>query len=267
MNYKRLLRRSLVAILFAIFLCSAAVVIYYAVRSQREQRAFEALASFAEAEAEKASATSSAFSEAEPAFLPAGTAEEASYISPYLPLKERNEDFFGWLSIEGTHIDYPVMYTPDDPTYYLRRAFDKSASWSGVPFMDAACFADCGNYLIHGHNMQNGTMFADLLNYAEQAFWEAHPRIQFDTLAGTGSYSVLAAFYTEIDPLEEDGFRYYQYTDLRDAADFDAYLTEVKAAALYDTGVTAVYGDALLTLSTCSYQTTNGRFVVVARKD
>lgn len=242
-------------ILAVVFLFSTAMVVRYAVRSYSEQKAFETLASIAEEDAK--------------GNLPLSgiNTEETNYISPYLSLKEQNEDFFGWLSSEGTSINYPVMHTPDDPEYYLRRAFDKSYSLSGVPFLDATCFPGCGNYLIYGHNMSNGTMFASLLSYAKQEFWEKHPVIQFNTMEETGRYSVLAAFYSEIYPEEVDGFRYYRYTDLRDVEDFDYYISQVKDAALYDTGVTAEYGDTLLTLSTCSYHTTNGRFVVVARKD
>lgn len=76
----------------------------------------------------------------------------------------------------------------------------------------------------------------------------------------------IAAFYSEVYPEEGAGFRYYKYTDLRDMEDFIAYIDQVKAAALYDTGITAEYGDQLLTLSTCSYHTEDGRFVVVAKE-
>lgn len=255
MKHTKRLRRIIIPVLAAVFLVSTGMVARYAVRSYSEQKAFEELASISNTEAAEGNLL---LSEADPS--------GDNYISPYLPLKEQNEDFFGWLSIEGTAINYPVMYTPDDPQYYLRRAFDKSNSLSGVPFLDATCSAERGNYLIYGHNMSNGTMFADLLSYADQKFWEEHPDIQFDTLDETGSYSILAAFYSEIYPDEAEGFRYYQYTDLRDAEDFDAYISQVKRAALYDTGITAEYGDILLTLSTCSYHTSNGRFVVVARQ-
>ena len=117
--------------------------------------------------------------------------------SPYEALKAQNPDFFGWISIEGTNIDYPVMFTPDDPEYYLRRAFDGSSSQSGVPFLAADCFEGGGNWLIYGHNMKNGSMFADLMSYAQEDFWQEHPLIRFDTLEQQGSYEVLAAFYRE----------------------------------------------------------------------
>ena len=160
------------------------------------------------------------------------------------------------------------MHTPEDEEYYLRRDFDGKDSQSGVPFLSASCYEGCGNYLIYGHNMKNGSMFATLLSYADRAYWEEHPIIRFDTHAASGEYKVLAAFYSEAYPQDAEGvFRYYQYTDVSDASVFEDYVDQVQKAALYDTRVIAVYGDELLTLSTCSYHTKNGRFVVVARKE
>ena len=186
--------------------------------------------------------------------------------SPYADLKAQNPDFFGWISIEGTHIDYPVMFTPDDPEQYLRRAFDGSSSQSGVPFLSADCFAGGGNWLIYGHNMKNGSMFADLLNYAREDFWQAHPLIRFDTLEEEGTYEVVAAFYARVYTEGESGFAYYAYTDISRQTDFEAYLAQVSGAALYDTGVQAQYGDQLITLSTCTNRSQDERFVVVGRQ-
>ena len=89
--------------------------------------------------------------------------ETSNFFSSYTALKERNPDFFGWLSIEGTKLDYPVMHTPEDGEYYQRRNFEGDHSQSGVPFLSADCFEGCGNYLIYGHHMNNGTMFASLI--------------------------------------------------------------------------------------------------------
>lgn len=254
MKRNKLLRRTICSVLSAVFVFSTAMVLQYAVQSHTEQEAFEELAAVAAAKVLEEQDASLETPQRDP-------------ISPYWSLKEQNADLFGWIAIEGTQINYPVMYTPSDPEYYLRRAFDKSSSQSGVPFLDAGCFENCGNYLIYGHNMNNGTMFASLLSYADEEFWKEHPVIRFDTMDDAGSYSILAAFYSEVYPGEGAGFRYYQYTDLRDAEDFMDYVDQVKAAALYDTGVAAEYGDQLLTLSTCSYHTEGGRFVVVARRE
>ena len=188
-------------------------------------------------------------------------------LPQYQALAEENGDFAGWVRIEGTQLDYPVMYTPDRPEYYLRRAFDGGYAISGTPFLEEACFPGCGNAVVYGHNMKDGSMFAALLSYADRAFWAEHPVVRFDTLAETGAFEILAAFYAQASTASSpSAFPYYEYTDLRDPDRFQEYLSQVEEAALYDTGVTAQYGDRLLTLSTCSYHVSNGRFVVVARQ-
>ncbi len=188
-------------------------------------------------------------------------------LSSYIALKEENSDFFGWISIEGTDVSYPVMYTPEDEEYYLHRDFYGKEARSGVPFLAASCYEGCGNYLIYGHHMKNGTMFASLLDYAGREYWEEHPVIRFDTLTASGEYEVAAAFYSEAYPQDASGvFRFYQYTDLSEPYVFAEYMEQVRRAALYDTGVNVEYGSGLLTLCTCSYHMENGRFVVVARK-
>lgn len=187
----------------------------------------------------------------------------------YEPIQERNPDLFGWVYIEGTNINYPVMHTPNDPEYYLHRAFDKSNSKSGTPFLSASCFEGCGNYIIYGHNMKNGKMFSALMKYKNREFYENHINISFDTATQAEKYEVIAAFYSQIySENEKNVFRYYEYTDLTDKAKFEEYIKQVKEAALYDTGKSAAYGDQLLTLSTCSYhlRSDDGRFVVVAKK-
>lgn len=192
---------------------------------------------------------------------------EEAKASPYASLKESNPDFFGWISIEDTVINYPVMYTPQDPEYYLHRDFDGASSQSGVPFLAASCYEGCGNYLIYGHHMKNGSMFASLVSYAKREYWETHPIIRFDTMDDSGEYEVVGAFYSQVYGQEaQNVFRYYDYTDISQRDAFEAYVQQVKDAVLYDTGVNVQYGDQLLTLSTCSYHTDDGRFVVVARK-
>ena len=200
---------------------------------------------------------------------PAGGTEapqERQVLPEYAEAHGMNGDLFGWLRIEGTKIDYPVMHTPEDGQYYLHRSFKKSRTDSGTPFLDERCREGCGNYLIYGHRMNNGSMFGVLPDYEDPAFREAHATIAFDTLYARGEYTVLAAFYCKLLPEGEPGFRYYEYTDLTDPAVFEEYLAQVREAAAYDTGVTAEYGDELITLSTCSRHDAEERFVVVAVK-
>lgn len=212
---------------------------------------------------------------------------------------EENSDVVGWVEIVGTKIDYPVMQTTEasgknDPEYYLHRDFDKEQSDSGTPFLDVASsiagatrlldsesgevyLADAStwNWLVYGHHMKYGTMFHDLLKYEEEAFWKAHKTFRFDRINigadGTISeideeYEVIAAGYSQIYPEGTDAFKYYEYAGYYDEDTFDEYIAGVKAESCYDTGLTAAYGDQLVTLSTCAYQVEDGRFYVVGKR-
>ena len=255
------IRSALFLILLAVFCVSAYMVASQLLQERNEDNAFAALITQVEAE-RAASAPSSSKEE-----TPEQGGSEPGMLTAYASLFESNSDLFGWIEIEGTKLNYPVMYTPDDPEHYLRRAFDGSRSMSGVPFLDGRCFEGCGNYLIYGHHMKNGTMFASITSYAKEAFWQEHPVIRFDTLYETGTYEIVAAFYAKVYSADDvDVFRYYVYTDLSDPEVFAEYAEQIKGAALYDTGIEVAYGDQLLTLSTCEYHTANGRFVVVAKK-
>ncbi|WP_160561479.1 MATE family efflux transporter [Parablautia muri] len=191
---------------------------------------------------------------------------ELPILAQYASLWEQNSDLAGWLKIEGTAVDYPVMYTPDEPEYYLHRAFDGSEANSGSLFIGENCLPEASHVIVYGHHMKNGTMFGSLPGYTTLEYAKEHPVISYDTLYEEKEYEVLAAFYSKIYPkdTQEEVFRYYWYTDLSREEIFDQYIKKVKEAALYDTGVEAAYGDEILTLSTCSYHTDDGRFVVVA---
>lgn len=184
----------------------------------------------------------------------------------YAARYEANDEFLGWIRIDDTNVDYPVMHTPNDPEKYLHKDFDGKYSFAGVPFVDANCTAESDNLLIYGHNMKNGTMFHDILKYKDQEFWEKNPVIYFDTIEEKQEYEVLAAFYDRIYYQNETCFKFYKFIDAEDQAEFDNAITQFKNKAIYDTEVEAQYGEQLITLITCSSYTDNGRFVVVAVK-
>lgn len=194
--------------------------------------------------------------------------ETASLVDPfekYRRIYEKNRDFVGWISIEGTKIDYPVMQSPDAPNFYIDHGFDKKTSKYGVPYVQENCDVELSdNVIIYGHHMRNGSMFTDLCKYADAAFYKAHPVICFDTLAGSGRYAILAVFKTSANPGE--GFAYHGFVNAESEDAYQKYVTLCKALSLYDTGVHAEPGEQLLTLSTCEYSLDNGRFVVVAKK-
>ena len=179
---------------------------------------------------------------------------------------EKNPDLAGWLTIPGTRIDYPVMYSPDEPERYLHANFEVSYSFAGLPFIDAACDPESGNRIIYAHNMLDGSMFRTLLKYQQKDFWQRNPVISFNTLYEEQEYEVVAAFYDKVYKKTDTNFKFYQFYDTSDQSRFDEAMAYYREHALYDTGVTAQCGDLFLTLVTCAYQTENGRFVVVARK-
>jgi len=182
----------------------------------------------------------------------------------YAAVYAQNSDFVGWISIDGTNINYPVMQTKDEPNFYLKRNFEKKHSNYGIPYVQENC--DVGlsdNTVVYGHNMKNGSMFADLCLYEDENFYKEHTTVHFDTLDGYGEYKIVAVFKTVA--YSDDDFKYYRFVNAASAVEFDEFVGQCKALALYETGVDAAYGDRLLTLSTCEYSQENGRMVVVAK--
>lgn len=260
MNKQRI--PSIMMVVFVLlFLLSAGMLLAYYGEGMRQQQAFRELERITE------QADDWGGEKSETAAVQTELSAEEKAAREYNALHEKNPDFWGWIKIDGTVLSYPVMHTPENPEYYLRRDFEGAYSQRGVPFLDGRCYDGCGNYIIYGHYMKDGTMFGSLQAYAKPAYCEEHPIITLNTANGCEVYAVMAAFYSQVYNQEDTGaFRYYQYADLSYEADFAAYVEQVKKAALYDTGVNAQYGEQLLTLSTCSYHTDDGRFVVVAKK-
>lgn len=185
--------------------------------------------------------------------------------SGLLALHEKNPDCVAWITIEGTVIDYPVMYRPGQKNYYLHRDFNGNHASAGALFIAENCDPDdSDNVIIYGHHMNSGKMFAALNKYKKQSFYEEHKRIVYETLNGQETYEVMFAFTTPVYTGHD--FEYYAFSKANSAEEYDVYISACRERALYDTGLTAQYGDKLLTLSTCEYSQKNRRMVVVARK-
>lgn len=185
-------------------------------------------------------------------------------MEQYRQLYEENPEMVGWLRIDGTVIDYPVMHTPEDPEKYLHKDFHGNYSYAGVPFVDYRCTQDSDNLVIYGHNMSDGSMFRTLLDYQQQTHWSSHPVIRFDSVYEEREYEVVAVFYDRVYYTHETNFKFYNFIDAADETEYNSAVQQFKRKSLYDTGVTPQYGQQLITLVTCSYQVENGRFVVVA---
>ncbi len=193
----------------------------------------------------------------------AGTDEATGY--PYELLAQQNGDFAGWLSIPDTAVDYPVMKPPEDePEYYLRRDFYGNKSLSGCLFIGKGCDADSESFIIYGHNMNTGAMFGTLDRYADYEYAVAHPELRFSAPDGERIYRVFAAFQTRIDDDRDDLFRYYEAVGTLGREAYEQTAETLRAMSILSLPCAPAYPQQLLLLSTCSYHTENGRFVVAA---
>ena len=181
-------------------------------------------------------------------------------------LHNQNNDIIGWIQIEDTNINYPVLQTTDND-YYLNHNYLKEESKRGSIFLDKdVLLNNSSNYLIYGHRTTTKLMFEDLINYKSKDFYLEHKIIKFATLEEESEFEIMAVFYSRVYYQNESNvFRYYNYVNLNEE-EFNYYVNEAKKSSIYKTDVEATYGDQLLTLSTCEYSKNNGRFVIVAKK-
>ena len=189
-------------------------------------------------------------------------------LDEYKKIFNMNKKLIGWLKIDDTNIDYPVMQTSDN-VYYLTHNINQEEDRNGALFMDAECDVINGstNYIVYGHDMRSGNMFGKLDKYKKESYYKEHKYITFDTIYEKGTYEVMYAFESKVYKQEDVDFKYYQFIDAISEVEFNSYMKEMASWSLYDTGVTARFGDQLLTLSTCDKSTReNGRFVVVAKR-
>lgn len=196
-------------------------------------------------------------------------AESEAMMEKYGELYNENKDFIGWLSVEGTKINYPVMYTPDDPEHYLRKNFDGNYDIGGMLFVDARCTFNPSSTdtIIYGHHMNNGTMFGPLMDFQDNDYLKEHTTVTFDTMYRPGTYKIFASFQSKAYDADSDEFKYYDFINAETAYDFQEYLKNIKALSLYyDEENAPSFGDEIITLSTCDYYTTDGRFAVLAKR-
>lgn len=198
--------------------------------------------------------------------VPAET--EPVMLANMAELYAQNPDIAGWVKVEGTKIDCPVMYTPEENDKYLHLSFQGKYSYGGELYIDKKCTIDpeCMNIIIYGHNMNDGSKFNNLMKFGSENFWKEHPIIHYSTLYEERTYEIIAAFKDRVYRKSEDVFKFYNFTDPETEEAYNEGISYFKEKSIYDTGVTAEYGDRLLTLVTCAYHVQNGRFVVVARE-
>lgn len=192
---------------------------------------------------------------------------ELKVLEEYQTLYSKNKSLIGWLKIDDTNIDYPVMQTTNNE-YYLDHNYSQEYDKNGSLFLDKDCDVvhRNTNLIIYGHHMKSGKMFGNLNRYSSEDYCKEHSTIQFDTIYEKGTYEVMYVFRSRIYNEDEVVFKYYQFLDAASEKEFNSNMQEMAELSLYDTGVTASYGDELLTLSTCDNSEEDGRFVVVAKR-
>ena len=208
------------------------------------------------------------------------TTQPLQILSKYQELYEQNQDLVGWLTIDDTEINYPVMQKMDDEDYYLSYDFYHNKDKNGCLILDTDSKVGIGtkintyengnkpstNLIIHGHTMKSGLMFGNLKLYKDKTYGENHSIIKFDSLYEQREYQLIAVFYSQVYYQSDDVFKYYKFFQADTKEEFDEWYENIKKMSLYDTGEKAQFGDEFITLSCCSYHVEDGRFVVVGKR-
>lgn len=258
-------------IFVVVFVTSLISISYKVYLKHRESMEFEKLTQEVEADSnpiiESEEPSPNDVSEAEEEPNSEEIPEEPTILPDYEKLYEENNDLYGWIRIDDTVINYPVMYSLYDPELYLHADFSKNDSISGTPFV---LTPDTENIIIYAHNMKNRTMFGSLREYKDADYYEEHKYIEFDTLYEKAQYEIVAVSkaiaYYDAKEIPDGAYLFYEHTSLSNEDEFDAYIKNAKENEYFDTGVEASYGDSLITLCTCDYWTTNARLIIVAKK-
>lgn len=187
--------------------------------------------------------------------------EKQTVRKQFLELQKLNEDIVGWVQIENTLINYPVLQTTNNE-YYLNRNYQKEFSRAGSIFADYRNnFAEENkNIILYGHRMRDDTMFNQLTKFLEEDFFINNSTIYFDTQYASYDAIIFSAYYTTTD-------FYYIQTDFNTEDEFLSLVEEMKEKSLYKRDVEINEGDTILTLSTCDYtlDKDEGRLVVHAK--
>ncbi|MCR5720751.1 MAG: class B sortase [Lachnospiraceae bacterium] len=204
-----------------------------------------------------------------PEFDPSKVIVEEKVENPYKEWFLKNSDMVAWIKIPDTCVDYPVMWTPEDEEYYLRKDFYKKYDKTGTPFLDSdsSIYPASTNLIIYGHNFKD-VMFYDVLKYEDEEYFKAHPYLYLYEKDCEHVYAVMSAFLSRVYYTTDTCFKYYKFFNASTEEEFLDFYDNVKELSFYDTGITAEYGDKFVTLSTCSDYLPGGvgRFVLVAKE-
>lgn len=188
-------------------------------------------------------------------------------LPEYVSISAQYPDLVGWIRIDDTQVDLPVVQAADND-YYLHRSIDGAEDINGTLFLDcrADAFAPSTNLIIYGHNMKSGAMFGGLKKYLEEPYLSGHDKIMFDTIYEKQTYQVVAVCLSSAGDGTDGGERYYNFIEAASEEDFHSFMEIVRNCAVYDRTGDVVASDRLLTLSTCNNYVEDGRLFLVAKK-
>lgn len=265
--FKKLLIRILIIVAVGILVFSIIKMISLQSETEQVNNMYQALS--AQVQAPPDTSGSEDLEESDAAVSP-NAAEDSpalNILPQYTDLVAQNGDMVGWISITDTRIDYPVMTCEDDTEFYLSHDFYKNSDRHGVPFIDSSCcnILDSDNLIIYGHNMHDGTMFADLNKYTDVEFCKNHPYITFNTIYAEYTYQIVMVF--KIEESDTTKFPYHTITQFDNSSvTVNDYIARAKYYSIWSDEQKISDDDKLLTLSTCEYTLTNGRLVIIAKR-
>ena len=195
-------------------------------------------------------------------------ADVSEILPEYRKMYQTNSDLVGWIVVDGTDINYPVVQSKVYQEYYLDHNFDGEEDDAGAIFADARndVFLPDDNIILYGHNMKNGSMFGTLQSYLDKTYYDSHKTISFDTLYDRHKYEIVSVGLSKISDESADTFKYYNFLNASSKKKFGNYVKNIKKLEAYDTGVSMKYGDKLITLSTCNSVEEDGRLFIIAKE-
>lgn len=245
------MREKIRIILCCIFLAIAIYAAYNIIKIQSEyKKSVDAYKKLDNYTIEQTTSETSGESEEEPV-------KEKPYPEvDFAGLKSVNSDVIGWIYVPDTEINYPIVHTSDND-YYLDHLVDRTQNPAGAIFLDTRNPSDFSDLhsIIYGHHMKNGSMFAALKGYKKQDFFDGHKTGYLITQDAAYSIDFFAGHVANV---EENAWQ----LDFDDAADFDNWIKSLKDISAFKSDIEPQYGDRIFTLSTCSYEFDDARFVL-----
>lgn len=252
------MRRIISVILICVFVCVFLVSVYYVNRIWTEQR--ESANLYTDLKESVTDYDPSDTADEDSGSQSESDTDDAGQQDPvqidFQKLRDINPDVVGWITIDGTVIDYPVVQGTDN-SYYLKHLFNGKWNSGGSIFMDCRVSGELSDrhMIVYGHHMKNGTMFSSLSGYKKQVFYNEHPTALFIQENAIYQIEFFAGYVSAVD---SDAWK----VSFADDAEFEQWLYKVQTKSYFDSNIIPAVSDRIITLSTCSYEFENARFVL-----